>query len=135
MLLGVDPEGLDRALSLARLDDDLHEMVHGRRTLVGPKGVRLSGGQIQRAAAARAFVREPELLVVDDLSSALDVATETALWDGLFAAAERTEDVPEGYENEAIIGLRFKIALPFWNKNEGAIQEAEAASFRDGTIR
>lgn len=93
VLLGVDPEGLDRALSLARLDDDLHEMVHGRRTLVGPKGVRLSGGQIQRAAAARAFVREPELLVVDDLSSALDVATETALWDGLFAAADGNRTV------------------------------------------
>lgn len=49
---------------------------------------------------------------------------------GLFAAAERTEDAPEGYENEAIIGLRFKVALPFWNKNEGAIQEAEAKKER-----
>jgi cobalt-zinc-cadmium efflux system outer membrane protein len=49
---------------------------------------------------------------------------------GIFAAAERTEDVPEGYDNEAIIGLRFKIALPFWNKNEGAIQEAEARKER-----
>ena len=49
---------------------------------------------------------------------------------GLFAAADRTEDAPEGYENEAIIGLRFKVALPFWNKNEGAIQEAEAKKER-----
>ncbi|MFZ9935535.1 MAG: TolC family protein [Luteolibacter sp.] len=49
---------------------------------------------------------------------------------GLFAAAERTEDAPEGFENEAIIGLRFKVALPFWNKNEGAIQEAEARKRR-----
>ena len=49
---------------------------------------------------------------------------------GFFAAAERTEDAPEGYENEAIIGLRFKVALPFWNKNEGAIQEAEAKKER-----
>jgi cobalt-zinc-cadmium efflux system outer membrane protein len=49
---------------------------------------------------------------------------------GLFAAAERTEDAPDGYENEAIIGLRFKVALPFWNKNEGAIQEAEARKER-----
>ena len=56
------------------------------RTLVGPKGVRLSGGQIQRTAAARAFVRRPELLIVDDLSSALDVTTEARIWDGLFAA-------------------------------------------------
>jgi cobalt-zinc-cadmium efflux system outer membrane protein len=45
---------------------------------------------------------------------------------GLFAAAERTEDAPEGYENEAVIGLRLKVPLPFWNKNEGAVQEAVA---------
>ncbi|HYD11116.1 MAG TPA: ABC transporter ATP-binding protein, partial [Acidimicrobiales bacterium] len=43
-------------------------------------GVRLSGGQLQRTAAARMFVRTPELLVCDDLSSALDVETEAALW-------------------------------------------------------
>ena len=49
---------------------------------------------------------------------------------GLFAATERTKDAPEGYENEAIIGLRFKITLPFWNKNEGAIQAAEAKKER-----
>lgn len=49
---------------------------------------------------------------------------------GLFAGAERSEDVPEGYENEAVIGLRFKFPLPFWNKNEGAIQEAEARKRR-----
>lgn len=49
---------------------------------------------------------------------------------GLFAAAERTQNAPEGYENEAIIGLRFKIALPFWNKNEGNIQQARAKQER-----
>ena len=48
----------------------------GLDTKVGPKGVKLSGGQIQRTAAARMFVREAELLVFDDLSSALDVETE-----------------------------------------------------------
>ena len=47
--------------------------------------MRLSGGQIQRTAAARMFVRKPELLVFDDLSSALDVETERTLWDRLFA--------------------------------------------------
>lgn len=49
---------------------------------------------------------------------------------GFFAAAERSEDAPNGYENEAIVGLRFKIALPFWNKNEGNIQEAQARQER-----
>jgi ATP-binding cassette subfamily B protein len=53
-------------------------------TKVGPKGTKLSGGQMQRTAAARMFVRCPELLVFDDLSSALDVETERALWDRVF---------------------------------------------------
>ncbi|MCU1350964.1 MAG: transporter, ATP-binding protein, partial [Acidimicrobiales bacterium] len=87
VLLGADPAGLAEALRLACIDEDLAEMPDGVDTLVGPKGVRLSGGQIQRTAAARAFVRRPELLVVDDLSSALDVATEARVWDGLFDQA------------------------------------------------
>ncbi len=49
---------------------------------------------------------------------------------GLFAAAERTEDAPEGYDKEALFGLRFKIPLPLWNKNEGNIQEAQARKER-----
>ena len=81
----VDDQGIDDALRLARLHDDVGEMSDGLETLVGPRGVRLSGGQLQRALAARALVRSPELLVVDDLSSALDVETERALWDGLLA--------------------------------------------------
>lgn len=80
VLLGVDGEGLLDAISLACLDQDVDWMPEGLQTVVGAKGVRLSGGQIQRTAAARAFVRRPELLVIDDLSSALDVETEARLW-------------------------------------------------------
>jgi ATP-binding cassette subfamily B protein len=67
------------------MEQDLAELDHGLETPVGPKGVRLSGGQMQRAAAARMFVRQPELLVFDDLSSALDVETEQTLWSRVFA--------------------------------------------------
>jgi outer membrane protein, heavy metal efflux system len=49
---------------------------------------------------------------------------------GLFASAERMEDAPVGYRNDTMIGLRFNMALPFWNKNEGAIEEAEATKSR-----
>ena len=69
---------------------DVIALEHGLNTVVGPRGVRLSGGQVQRTAASRMFVREPELLVFDDLSSALDVETERRLWDRLFNLPEIT---------------------------------------------
>jgi ATP-binding cassette subfamily B protein len=89
LLLGWDATDADieQSLQLARLQGDVAGMTEGLETIVGPRGMRLSGGQLQRALAARALVRRPELLVVDDLSSALDVATERALWEGL---AERS---------------------------------------------
>ncbi|MEO7003688.1 MAG: ABC transporter ATP-binding protein [Ktedonobacterales bacterium] len=87
ILLGQDETtaDLDGALRSALLDRDLAEMEGGLETVVGPRGVRLSGGQVQRAAAARMFVREPEVQIFDDLSSALDVDTERRLWDNVFA--------------------------------------------------
>ena len=90
VLLGLPDDGLLDALELACLAPDVAAMPEGVRTAVGPRGVRLSGGQVQRVATARALVRRPALLVVDDLSSALDVATETRLWDGLLADRTRT---------------------------------------------
>jgi ATP-binding cassette, subfamily B, bacterial len=74
---------LEAAIGAAALGRDLPAFEHGLDTMVGPRGVRLSGGQLQRVAAARMLVREPELLVVDDLSSALDVETELEIWDRL----------------------------------------------------
>jgi ATP-binding cassette subfamily B protein len=81
ILLGAPGGGLDHALWLTCLDEDLARMPDGTGTVIGPRGLRLSGGQIQRAGAARALVRSPQVLVVDDLSSALDVETEARLWD------------------------------------------------------
>ena len=75
---------LGGAIESAVLEEDIDDLENGLDTLVGPRGVRLSGGQVRRAAAARMFVREPELMVVDDLSSGLDVETEAQLWERLF---------------------------------------------------
>jgi ATP-binding cassette, subfamily B, bacterial len=90
ILLGVEPDGLAEAVRLACLDDDVAWMPEGLDTVVGAKGVRLSGGQIQRTAAARALVRRSELLVIDDLSSALDVETEARLWEQLLEVGATT---------------------------------------------
>jgi ATP-binding cassette subfamily B protein len=81
MGMNADDASIRQALYLAVLEKDLDWLEKGLDTVVGPKGVKLSGGQLQRTAAARMFVRNPRLLVFDDLSSALDVETEKALWE------------------------------------------------------
>jgi len=87
ILLGLDrsDDEIYAAARLAVMDRDLEELDDNLETLVGARGVKLSGGQMQRAAAARMFIREPELLVFDDLSSALDVETERQLWERIIA--------------------------------------------------
>ncbi|MBD2335855.1 ABC transporter ATP-binding protein [Calothrix sp. FACHB-156] len=86
ILLGLQKDDfeIENALTMAVFEQDLASMNNKMETLVGAKGVKLSGGQMQRLAAARMFVRQPELLVFDDLSSALDVETELALWSRIF---------------------------------------------------
>jgi ATP-binding cassette subfamily B protein len=92
ILLGLPPDRVDltAALRAAVMEADVVELEAGLDTVVGPRGVKLSGGQAQRTAAARMFVREPELLVFDDLSSALDVETERTLWERVDALRART---------------------------------------------
>ncbi|MEE3043538.1 MAG: ABC transporter ATP-binding protein [Candidatus Latescibacterota bacterium] len=81
---------ISAAVRMGALEDDIPTLERGLDTIVGPRGVKLSGGQIQRAAAARMFAREAELYVFDDLSSALDVETERILWERLFATRQQT---------------------------------------------
>jgi len=72
----------DGPVADARLEPDIDE-AGGKDALVGHRGVRLSGGQVQRLALARALATDAELLLADDVSSALDAATEIELWRAL----------------------------------------------------
>ena len=72
------------------METDLPTLEDGLDTVVGPRGVKLSGGQMQRTAATRMFIRESELLIFDDLSSGLDVDTEHILWERLFETTRAT---------------------------------------------
>jgi ABC-type multidrug transport system fused ATPase/permease subunit len=71
------------AVSTAQLERDLADTGAGLGLLIGHKGSRLSGGQLQRLALARALAPRTELLIADDVSSALDVTTELDLWRAL----------------------------------------------------
>lgn len=90
-----DLEGLDR-----RFD-----------TLVGPRGVKLSGGQIQRTAAARMFIRDADLLVFDSLSSALDVETERILWERLDELRIENEALRKNTKATCLVVSHRKAAL------------------------
>ncbi len=76
------PRAFDQAVADARLAQDI-TAAGGPDSLVGHRGVRLSGGQVQRLALARALATDAELLLADDVSSALDAATEIELWRAL----------------------------------------------------
>jgi ATP-binding cassette subfamily B protein len=90
ILLGLpdDTERIKDALYAAVLEHDVEHLHLGIDTVIGPRGVKLSGGQAQRTAAARMFVRDAQLLVFDDLSSALDVDTERKLWERLYQSRD-----------------------------------------------
>ncbi|MCC7119457.1 MAG: ABC transporter ATP-binding protein, partial [Anaerolineales bacterium] len=90
ILLGLNKsdDEIYQAAKLAVMDRDLEQLDDNLETMVGARGVKLSGGQMQRTAAARMFIREPELVVFDDLSSALDVETERQLWERIFESGK-----------------------------------------------
>ncbi|NHJ48576.1 MAG: ABC transporter ATP-binding protein, partial [Asgard group archaeon] len=79
-----DENAISESLKLAVFSNEVSKFSERLETVIGPKGVKLSGGQRQRLAAARMFIRDPELLIFDDLSSALDIETEQQLWKQLF---------------------------------------------------
>ncbi|MGO0054153.1 ABC transporter ATP-binding protein [Streptococcus suis] len=69
-------EEIEQAIATAAFSQDLKRMTDGLDTMIGERGVSISGGQKQRISIARAFLREPDLLILDDSLSAVDARTE-----------------------------------------------------------
>lgn len=75
----IDDEAVLRAANAAQLSRFLERQPHGLDTVIGERGVRISGGERQRIGIARALYRDPEVLILDEATSALDNATERAV--------------------------------------------------------
>ncbi|GJM34861.1 MAG: ABC transporter [Saprospiraceae bacterium] len=73
---GIDQALIEQFARYAAVYDDIQGLTHGFETLVGERGVTLSGGQKQRISIARALIKEPDLIVLDDCLSAVDTNTE-----------------------------------------------------------
>ncbi|MEW1871497.1 ABC transporter ATP-binding protein [Streptomyces caelestis] len=133
VLLGRDGAAFDEAVRLAVMEPDLATMQDGPDTVVGPRGLRLSGGQVQRAAIARMLAGGPELLVLDDVSSALDPDTEHLLWERLL---DGTHTVLAVSHRPALLRAADRVVVLVDGRVEasGAFDEVMAASPEMGRI-
>lgn len=80
----ISEDALKKAIKVAQLESEIESFTDKLETLIGQRGVTLSGGQKQRVAIARAIVEKPEILILDDCTSALDAETESKLWNELY---------------------------------------------------
>lgn len=80
---GANDEDVERAASLARIDSFIESLPNGYDTMVGERGLKLSGGEKQRVAIARTILKNPAILLLDEATSALDTGTEREIQSSL----------------------------------------------------
>lgn len=83
-------EEIVKVCRLAHADEFIDNLPQGYDTIVGDRGVRLSGGQVQRLALARAFLREPEILILDEATSSLDSHSEKLIQKAIENVSKKT---------------------------------------------
>ena len=89
--INVTEDDLKKVIQLANLDNFISSLPLGIQTVVGERGLKLSGGEKQRVAIARALLKQPKIMIFDEATSALDSKTEKAIQEAILTiSAERT---------------------------------------------
>ena len=97
---------LDQVIRICCLDDFLAELPNSFETVVGERGLTLSGGQKARVAIARAMLSDPDILILDEASAMLERELEETLWQNIRQArinrttiilSHHDENIPKGY--------------------------------------
>ncbi|MET3557823.1 ATP-binding cassette subfamily B tetracycline resistance protein [Streptococcus rupicaprae] len=96
------PDSVSAAIDAAAFTKDLTRMSQGLDTMVGEKGVSISGGQKQRLSIARALLKQPELLILDDSLSAVDAKTERSIIDNIQALRQGKTNVIVSHRLSAV---------------------------------
>ncbi len=95
-------EELDKAVKIADFEKDLNYLTNGLQTMVGESGVSLSGGQKQRLSIARALIKNPAILILDDSLSAVDAQTEDTIIEHLKAFREGKTNIIVAHRFSAV---------------------------------
>jgi len=111
-------EEIRQACCQANVDGFIKQLPEGYNTLVGDRGVRLSGGQVQRVALARAILRKPELLILDEATSALDTYSERLIQQAIENIAKETTVIVIAHRLSTIVNADYVYVL-----KEGRIVE------------
>ena len=104
-------EAIKRACEQANVDEFVKDLPEGYETVVGDRGVRLSGGQAQRFALARAILREPELLILDEATSSLDTQSERLIQEAIEEIAKQTTVVVIAHRLSTIVNASYVYVL------------------------
>ena len=104
-------EEIKNACKLANADKFIEEFPQGYNTLVGDRGVRLSGGQIQRIALARAIIRNPDILILDEATSSLDTHSERLIQEAIEKISKTTTIIVIAHRLSTIINSDYIYVL------------------------
>lgn len=120
---GISEEAVHKALLMSCLDIEIEKMPQGLHTLIGAKGVKLSGGQSQKLALARAYLSNPGIILLDEPTSALDMTSEQIVCRNLFTHFKDTTIIAITHRAELLKYCHLTYNLDHSNKTFDVVME------------